>query len=55
MYLTFFNKLYFMNIKKIAFIPLLCLDSVVAPKDRCDQEADNEELGADHSEAQGTV
>ena len=34
-------------------IPLLCLDSVVAPKDSCGQEADDEELGADHGETRG--
>ena len=36
-------------------IALLCLDSVVAPKGSCDQKADDEELGADHGEARGTV
>ena len=55
LYLTFFNKLNFINVKKKLLIPLLCLDSVVAPKDSCGQEADDEELAADHSEAQGTV
>ena len=37
------------------YFNLLCLDSVVAPKDSCDQEDDDEELGADHGEARGTV
>ena len=36
-------------------VALLCLDSVVAAKDRSSEEADDDELGDDHGGAQGTV